>query len=120
MTMKPEDLKNLLNGLRETDLQELSLESADTALYLRKSISPAIVAPEAISTVPQSISADESHSRNLVAIRSQMVGTFYSSDSKNHPPFVLNGNHVVPGQRVGVVGAMKVTKNVNSTVKGKI
>jgi len=49
-----------------------------------------------------------------------MVGRFYNSPAADHPPFVMKGNHVVYGQKVGVVEAMKIYKDVVSPVKGLI
>ena len=56
----------------------------------------------------------------MVSIRSNMVGTFHQADKANRPPFVMEGNHVLPGKKVGVIEAMKIMKDVTSNVKGKI
>jgi acetyl-CoA carboxylase biotin carboxyl carrier protein len=49
-----------------------------------------------------------------------MVGTFASAPSNDKPPFVIEGSEVKQGQKVGQVEAMKIIKDVQSNVKGKI
>jgi biotin carboxyl carrier protein len=49
-----------------------------------------------------------------------MVGTFHASNSPDRPPLVIEGDHVIPGQKVGVIEAMKVMKDVLSTIQGKV
>jgi biotin carboxyl carrier protein len=49
-----------------------------------------------------------------------MVGTFFNSQSADHPPFVVEGSHVVPGQKIGIIEAMKIIKDVSSDLKGRI
>jgi acetyl-CoA carboxylase biotin carboxyl carrier protein len=53
-------------------------------------------------------------------IRSPMVGTFRRSSSKDHPPFVVEGNHVKPGDRLGIVECMKIPNEVVSYAEGAI
>lgn len=53
-------------------------------------------------------------------VRSPIVGTFRRSNSKDHPPLMVEGNHVKPGERLGVVECMKIPNEVVSTAGGVI
>lgn len=53
-------------------------------------------------------------------VKSPMVGTFRRSTSKDHPPFVVEGNHVKPGDRLGIVECMKIPNEVVSFSAGTI
>lgn len=112
--MNPEALKQLLESLRGTDIEELNLEAGETTLYFKRSDIPA-PAPVAVAAA-----APAKVEEKVVPVKSPMVGTFYHSDSADHPPFVIEGNHVSPGQKIGIIEAMKIIKNVNSNVKGRI
>ncbi len=58
--------------------------------------------------------------KNLVAIRSPIVGTFYRSPAPDAAPYVEVGDVVKPGQVVCIVEAMKLMNEIESDVAGKI
>lgn len=116
--MNPEELKAFLTSLRETDIEELLLESGSAKLFFRKSETADVTPPPA--PAPKAKKKELSPEQKLVPVKSPMVGTFSHSESSDHPPFVMEGNHVTPGQKVGIIEAMKIIKDVTSNVKGKI
>lgn len=58
--------------------------------------------------------------KNLVAIRSPIVGTFYRAPAPDAAPYVEVGDIVKPGQVVCIVEAMKLMNEIESDVAGKI
>jgi len=109
-----EELVAVLASLKDTDVEEFSYEAPGKKICFKKSAVPLMTHVD-----PQDIIAAETEEKNLI-IKSPMVGTFYQAESRNHPPFVIEGNHIVPGQRIGLIQAMKIYKDVLSDVKGKI
>ncbi|MEO0141760.1 MAG: acetyl-CoA carboxylase biotin carboxyl carrier protein [candidate division WOR-3 bacterium] len=59
-------------------------------------------------------------SKNLVSIRSPIVGTFYRAPAPDAPPYVEVGDIVKPGQVVCIVEAMKLMNEIESDVSGRI
>ena len=114
--MNPEELKKFLSALKDTDIEEFRLESGNNRLFFRKSEVQPVVAQAAAAPAKKA----QAEEKKLVPIKSPMVGTFYHSGSADHPPFVIEGNHVVPGQKIGIIEAMKIIKDVTSSVKGRI
>jgi acetyl-CoA carboxylase biotin carboxyl carrier protein len=55
-----------------------------------------------------------------VAIKSPMVGTFYTSPEPNAPPYVEVGQIVSVGQVVCIVEAMKLMNEIESEIEGKV
>ncbi len=113
--MNAQELKEFLDNLRNTDIEELRLQSGDRKIYFKRSEvvtkeSPR-PAPSAHKTEPES---------TIKPIKAPMVGTFYHSTSQDHPPFVVDGENIVPGQKVGIIETMKIIKDVTSSLKGKI
>ncbi len=53
-------------------------------------------------------------------VRSPLVGTFRRSVSKDRPPLIVEGEHVKPGDRLGVVECMKIPTDVTSFCEGII
>ena len=113
--MNAEELKNFLSSLRNTDIEELRFESGEEKVFIKKGDVAHIPEPlEARETAP---AAEET---TLIPFKSPMVGTFFHSETADHPPFVIEGNHVVPGQKIGIIETMKIIKDVTSNIKGKI
>jgi acetyl-CoA carboxylase biotin carboxyl carrier protein len=111
--MNPEELKSFLAAIKNTDIEELHMDEGKNKLFFRKSdVVPIITTkPEIKAPAPE---------KKLVPFKSPMVGTFYHSESSDHPPFVIEGNHIDPGQKIGIIEAMKIIKDVTSNIKGKI
>jgi acetyl-CoA carboxylase biotin carboxyl carrier protein len=76
-------------------------------------VAPPATAAAAGQTAPP---ADE----NLEAVKSPMVGTFYSSPNPESPPFIKVGDHVGPTTTVCVIEAMKVFNEIPAEVSGQI
>ena len=112
--METKELKEFIAYLKETDIEDLRVESEDSKIYFKKS--EVVAVPSAGTKIKQVLEKKE----QIVPIKSPMVGTFHHSESKDRPPYVMAGNHVVPGQKIGIIEAMKIIKDVNSNVKGKI
>ena len=59
-------------------------------------------------------------SKNLLEIKSPMVGTFYRSPGPDKPQFVKVGDKVDSGTTVCIIEAMKLFNEIESEVKGTI
>lgn len=113
--MNQTELKEFLASIKNTDIEELRLETGESRIFFRKS-ETAVQLPPVEKTEKKPLAAEN----KIVSFKSPMVGTFFHSASSDHPPFVIEGNHVVPGQKIGIIEAMKIIKDVASNVKGKI
>ena len=58
--------------------------------------------------------------KDLVAIKSPMVGTFYSSPSPDAPPFVTVGTAIDEETDVCIIEAMKVFNNIKAECRGTV
>ena len=110
--MNSNEIKNFLESIRDTDIEEMEFEVGDTSVYLKKS---EVTVKQPV--VEEKVAAKKSP---VVPIKSSMVGTFYSSPSNHRPPFVVEGTHVEVGQKIGTIEAMRVNKDVIATTSGKV
>jgi acetyl-CoA carboxylase biotin carboxyl carrier protein len=140
-----EQIRDLLKAVSQTDITELTIESGDEKITVRKSTAIAVAqAPvnsvEIAATVPNNAartatatlpaeqpkvnnnkSPETAESNNgLVPITSPMVGTFYRSPSPTAPSFVEVGDRVNVGQTVCIIEAMKLMNDLPSEVAGKV
>ncbi len=139
MDFSLEQLHELVTVLNKTDITELTLESGDLRLSIRKSetrvAASTTVAPIAVSAVTQatvidstatnpvtypSTIADSLPAKKLIEITSPMVGTFYRSPSPDDAAFIEIGDSVKKGSTVCIIEAMKLMNEIESEASGKI
>lgn len=110
--MNNNEIKKFLESIRDTDIEELEYEAGDTSVYVKRNdvAQKVETRKKAVVEIPNTI----------VPIKSTMVGTFYNAPAHDRPPFVVEGNHIEAGQKIGSIEAMKIIKDVVATTKGKI
>jgi acetyl-CoA carboxylase biotin carboxyl carrier protein len=135
-----DQVRELVTILNKTDITELTLESGDVRLSIRKSETRVSAIPVAMPTsavisavnspaiehtatspvVHTTTVADSLPSKKLVEITSPMVGTFYRSPGPDEAPFVEIGDTVKKGHTVCIIEAMKLMNEIESESSGKI
>ena len=140
MDFSLEQLHELVTVLNKTDITELTLESGDLRLSIRKSEArvtstvalptPIAVSTDAHATVIDSTStnpvaytstiADSLPAKKLIEITSPMVGTFYRSPSPDDAAFIEIGDTIKKGSTVCIIEAMKLMNEIESEASGKI
>ena len=130
-----QDLKKLVEFLKENQIAEFDLDRGDTKIRL-KFAQPAAVAGIAhvLGGVPAAVpvAAPAAHppaappapaadpDAGLHIIKSPIVGTFYGSPSPGAPPFVSPGDRVEKGQVVCIIEAMKLMNEIEADAAGEI
>jgi biotin carboxyl carrier protein len=111
-------LNDLLDFAAEVNLAEVVWEKEGRRMAFKRSVSFAPPpAPASPAEAPAgSVVAPDAHHQK---IKSPMVGTFLRAP-KDRPPLVVEGDVVTPGQRLAIVEAMQVPKDVMANVKGRI
>jgi acetyl-CoA carboxylase biotin carboxyl carrier protein len=116
-----DELKELLEFVRNTDLQEVHWERKGTTLSFKRSASaPGCNTAANTSASEEDIAAEAPKAPEKLFIRSTMVGTFYRSDSPDRPPMVVEGTIVSSGQAVASIEAMKIRKDVTAAMPCRI
>lgn len=138
-------IKNLLNLISESDVNEVSIEEGDFKIKIKKQPDtinkggaapmympqqqveyqvpqqPANPAPsQAAAPSAQSDSGSAAGANKGATITSPIVGTFYSSPTPDDPPFVKPGDTISKGDVLCIVEAMKIMNEIEAEVSGKI
>ncbi len=119
--MELEDLKSLIELLKETDITELLVEKDGTKVKIRreKIFSSLEIPLQKAATVQESIMKEmEEETQRLITVTSPIVGTFYRSPSPDTPPFVEAGLRVKKGQVLCIIEAMKLMNEIESDSDG--
>lgn len=121
-------VKELIELMIEKDLVEVEIVDGDSKIHLKRPGSsmplhsapmPIMVPAAAPATAPAAaaVIADDD---KLVAIKSPIIGTFYSSPSPDSPPYVKAGDHVTAETVVCIIEAMKVMNEIKAETTGTI
>ncbi len=129
--MNLKEIKELIEVLKDSDIAEIELEKAGTRIRLKKGLAgrekaqlPDAKEELAVQAAPQiAAPAPESPAqagKNLFAVNSPIVGTFYRSPSPDAAVYVEVGDVVKKGQILCIIEAMKLMNEIEAEVSGKI
>ncbi|MEN3329625.1 MAG: acetyl-CoA carboxylase biotin carboxyl carrier protein [Acidobacteriota bacterium] len=134
-----EELRELIDLLRENGLAELELENEGFRVRLRRESERAETAP--VASVPPPAPVAPAHApaaasgpshpgtqattaaaqdQDLHIIQSPIVGTFYRSASPTAEPFIKIGSNVEPDTVVCIIEAMKLMNEIQSEMSGEV
>ena len=130
-----EDLKQLIEFLKENQVAEFDLDRGDMKIRLKFSQpgapagapvaanAPYIAAHGTPGAPPPAVAASPAAAEpesDLHIVKSPIVGTFYGSPSPGAAPFVSPGDHVEKGQVICIVEAMKLMNEIEADASGEI
>ena len=134
-----ERIRQLVEMMKEHDLNEVSLKHGDRRIRLRRKDEPAPVVVSAPAAAPPGVMpavaaapvpaaapatptppAEAVDGDNISVVTSPMVGTFYSKPNPNAETYVKVGDHVEADTIVCVVEAMKMFNEIPAGISGKV
>jgi len=121
--MEIDDLKELIDLLKETDITELQLEKDGTKVRIKRErmLSPMEIQVQKFGGLQEKvISETVEEETRLITTTSPIVGTFYRASSPEASPFVEVGSRVKKGQVLCIVEAMKLMNEIESEVDGTV
>ena len=136
--MDLDEIKKILELMREHELAEFELERESTKLRLRKHgppptgrprrplppfpTSPLLPSPglPAAPPPPTHVLTPESEDVDLAIVKSPIVGTFYRSPEPGAKPFAEVGQMVRKGQVLCIIEAMKLMNEINAECDGEL
>jgi acetyl-CoA carboxylase biotin carboxyl carrier protein len=135
--MKPTEIKDLIDFLAKSSLDEVNIETENFKISVKRNaqqvITVAQAAPAPVARVeaqaatatpvaaPAAAPAEApSSGKKLLEIKSPMIGTFYRASSPETPSFVNVGDEIKPGKTVCIIEAMKLFNEIESDIAGRI
>jgi len=132
--MNLDDIKQLLELVREHDLAEFELEQDGLKMRVRKAGQDVIVSHAAAPVVHHQVPAPVAMSpastgaapapvdegTPLAVIKAPIVGTLYRSAEPGARPFAEVGTIVKKGQVLCIIEAMKLMNEIESEVDGEV
>lgn len=130
-----ETVRSLVELMKQHDLSELDLREGDQKISLKRggqapiyaapapmqaAPMPVAAAPAAPASAPAASGGGEAADANLIAIKSPMVGTYYSKPKPDAESFARIGDHISEDSVVCIIEAMKVFNEIKAEVSGKV
>jgi len=139
-----EEIKQLLEIVREHELSEFELERDDFKIRIRRQTGSQVVtlaapvAPAAVGSLPVVVAApaapaaqsstapptppsgDDESEIEFAVVKSPIVGTFYRSPEPDAASFVEVGDTVRKNQVLCIIEAMKLMNEITSEYEGEI
>lgn len=132
--MNLDEIRQILDMVREHELAEFELEQDGVKLRLRKggvvvATAPALAMPAVAAAPAATVAAPVAAPANpaaaedgleLAVVTAPIVGTFYRSPSPDAPSFVEVGTRVKQGQTLCIIEAMKLMNEIEADASGII
>ncbi|GIW24220.1 acetyl-CoA carboxylase biotin carboxyl carrier protein [Meiothermus sp.] len=144
--MNAKELKSILQALQEHEVSELTLETPDYKLTIKRpgevqyiaAPAPVVVQAPAAPVASQppvetpapapmpapapapKAEAPKEDTSKYVEVKAPIVGTFYRAPSPDAEPFVKEGDTVKKGQVLCIIEAMKLMNEIESEVSGVV
>jgi acetyl-CoA carboxylase biotin carboxyl carrier protein len=140
-----DEIKQLLDIVREHELSEFELEREGFKIRIRKGVAtvaapvpaqaqgPAFLAPPAPAAAqapaasaaaapatPPAAADDDDGELELAVVKSPIVGTFYRAPEPGAPDFVQIGQVVKRNQVLCIIEAMKLMNEITSEYEGEL
>ena len=129
-------IKQVVDLMKKSDLSEFEIQDQEFKLRIKRDLpgrafapapapaaAPAYAAPAAPAPAPAAPGAPAAAPAvdpKIKTINSPMVGTFYTTPSPEHPPFVAVGTSIKVDSVVCIIEAMKVMNEIPSEIAGTV
>lgn len=127
-------IKNLLDLISESDVNEVSIEEGDFKLKVKKQSdsAPAIhyqaSAPQPAAAPQAPVNTAESNQSSAKTkekasgdvVKSPIVGTYYEAPSPDSDPFIAVGQRIEKGQTLCIIEAMKIMNEIEAEFSGTV
>lgn len=128
--MELDELRKLIEMLKDTDITDVQIEKEGVKVRLKREKflghfeMPSMAAPSSsarqIAEQPAPGEQQAEETQRLLTITAPLVGTFYRSPSPDAPPFVEAGDRVSKGQVICIIEAMKLMNEIESDTDGVV
>jgi len=140
-SMKTSEIRDLIDFISKTGLNEVDIETSELKLHVKREPDQKILksSPVVTSMTPQVMPSSPANSaavqqnvpseakqevstsgKNIIQIKSPMIGTFYRSPNPDSPPFISVGDKISKGQTVCIIEAMKLFNEIEAEISGTV
>jgi len=125
-------IRKLIEIVEQSDIAEIEIKEGESNIRITRNkeqvfastpvaqAAPIASTPLAMPTASSTESAAAAEEISGTQVTSPMVGSFYSANSPDAPPFVSVGDQVSVGDTLCIIEAMKIMNPIEAEVSGTI
>ncbi len=113
--MNLKEIKDIIKVIEGTDISEIEIERSGERLVIKRSLNDLT---DKVSVSDKSTTTNVVEDRELVAVVSPLVGSFYRSTSPDSQPFVEVGSEVRKGDVICIIESMKLNNEIEVEFDG--
>ena len=124
--MNIKEIKDIINFIKKTDLDDVSIETENYKIRVKKN-NAEVTQLKDKKKIPVEIENDETKltkeseiETNYITIKSPMIGTLYRSPNPESEPYINEGDTINAGQTICIIEAMKLFNEIESEFSGKV
>lgn len=120
--MELKDIKDLIKVINSSNIKSFEMKNNDNYIKIESCTEKSdkglslVTATKEVNDTKKLTSED----KNIIEIKSPIVGTFYSRPAPDKEPFVKVGDMVKKGDTVCIIEAMKLMNDINAEEDGEI
>lgn len=114
--MNIKEIKDIIKLICDNDIAEIDIERSGERLRIRRNVGGDLRMKNSAVEFPKGVPEN----RELLAVTSPLVGTFYRSASLDSPPFIEVGSEVRKGDVLCIVESMKLMNEIEAEFDGVI
>ncbi|MFA6939441.1 MAG: acetyl-CoA carboxylase biotin carboxyl carrier protein [Clostridiaceae bacterium] len=126
--MDYKDIEKLIDKLDKSSLSHFEYEKDNFKLIIKKETAvqyaempqPKKALTEAAPAVIHTKEAEILEDKNIILVKSPIVGTLYTSSSPDAPAFVTAGSKVKKGDTLCIIEAMKLMNEIEAEADGEV
>lgn len=127
--IKAEYIEKVVEIMKDNELTELFMDDGKTSMVIKSSTFKPVVKSgknpeitrEIEDTQPETNEAGvEEENKNIVPVKSNMIGVYFAKPSPNEPDYVKVGDEIKVGQTICIIETIKLVNKIASDVSGKI
>jgi acetyl-CoA carboxylase biotin carboxyl carrier protein len=129
--METKEIQKLIDFIAQSGLDEVSVETNDLKLNIKRYGNHAPV--QVVANMPQPVAAPVAQPvatsaavpatpsvSNHITIKSPMIGTFYRASKPDQPALAEVGTEIKPGKAICIIEAMKLFNEIEAEISGRI
>ena len=127
--MTLDEIRELIKLVSETGVAELEVQRGENRVRIRLTTASDLHRPNQIPLYTAPLAAPQPEiggksaeaspaSAGTVLVKSPIVGTYYESASPGSPPFIREGEKVLPGKVLCIIESMKLMNEIEADIAG--
>lgn len=121
--IQPDYIEKLIDIMKNNELTEITLEDTDASIVIKGNGFKPVIKEKQLPVVEDEQVVEPEvveEKNNIVPVKSNMIGLFFSKPAPDENAFVKVGDEVKEGQTICIIETIKLVNKITSDVSGRV